>query len=134
MIYHSFGSEYANDPYTLDDLDKTVRVTTKDLREHQAEFDSIVVTGMSGVVVGVPTSMRLRKPLVILRKPKDGSHASRRDKHWINVAKLGNRALFLDDFVSGGSTSSRVHSEVKKAGSKVAAQYMYRDREYQELS
>lgn len=134
MIYHDNTDEpwRGIDAHSLNGLEYDVRKTTKNLREYLDEFDSIVVTGMSGVVVGVPVSMRLRKPLVILRKPNDNSHHGR-DK-FINRAKLGDQSLFLDDFVSSAKTRSHVVKKVEAEGGQVVAQYTYRDHEYRSLA
>lgn len=127
MIYHSTdpdGRTYS----TLEDLALTVRNATEDLRPHRKEFDSIVVTGVSGLVVGAPVALRLRKPLVILRKASDDSHSGRHE----NIKNVGDRALFLDDFVSGGATQRRVLDAIDRhgAGARVVARYVYRDRRY----
>ena len=124
MIYH-------NNIHTLDGLDTCVRETTKHLRKHRSEFDSIVVTGMSGVVVGVPVSMRLRKPLVIVRKASDNSHHG--CGKLINETKLGRRALFLDDFVAGGKTRASVIKALQERHVRVVAQYEYQVHEYRAL-
>jgi adenine/guanine phosphoribosyltransferase-like PRPP-binding protein len=130
MIYHGHGIGYgANNTAPLTDLEREVRKATKTLRAHRHEFDSIVVQGMSGVIVGAPTALRLRKPLVIVRKDNDNSHHGA--GKLINVDALGSRAVFLDDFIAGGSTQKRVDTSVTQAGSYVVASYLYRDDEWE---
>lgn len=91
---------------TLHDLEKTVRKVTKELRPNTDHFDSIVVTGISGLVVGSPVSLRLKVPLVIIRKPYTSENAH--SYGHVNIEKAGDRYLFLDDFKSSGETERRV--------------------------
>ena len=109
----------------LDDLDATVRRTTKALRPVLDRFDSIAVAGMSGVLVGAPVSLRLKKPLVIVRKDGDGSHHG--SHKIVNVDNVGQRVLFLDDFVSSGNTKKRVQSKIEalKGDPRVVGQFEY---------
>lgn len=119
MIYHGKTG-------SLDDLDKVVRKATKKLRPHKDEWDSIAVTGISGVVIGVPVSMRLKKPLVIVRKQGESIHSSMA----VNHKNMGERVLFLDDFVCGGGTRKRVKEEVTRRNANIVAQYVYQTDEY----
>ena len=118
---------------SLRDLDKIVRQTTADLRPYLDRFDVIAVTGMSGALVGAPVALRLKKPLAVIRKDTGDSHHGR--GAIIGHAELRqSRALFLDDFVSGGTSRLRVISAALKVKGKVTAQYLYRDRRFEELT
>lgn len=128
MIYHHNKQGRYGDSYALDDLETEARITVKNLKPHVNEFDSIVVTGMSGVIPGAVVSLRLKKPLVVLRKPGDDTHAF--ERQWINRDALGSRSLWLDDFVSLGDTRNRVRGAVAEVGGLVVAEYLTRDREY----
>lgn len=77
------------------------------------EFDTIVGTGMSGSLV-IPTLARgLGCMWVVIRKEGDGSHS------YTNAeGTLGERWLFVDDFISGGGTLRRVRAGVEKAVSR----------------
>lgn len=118
ILYNSPGVDY-----TLDGLADVVRTTTEALRQQRHAFDSIAVSGTSGLVVGAPVALRLRKPLVVIRKPEDGSHA-RKGSH-VNTSRAGKRVLFLDDFVSSGRTRSRVINALVPLGAHVVAMYEY---------
>lgn len=74
-------------------------------------FDSIAVTGTSGLMVGAPVAIALGKPLVIVRKQCEDSHS------WGHpgIESVGERYLFLDDFVAQGDTRARVADAVTKA-------------------
>lgn len=66
-------------------------------------FDTLVGTGMSGALI-VPTLARaLRKHWLVVRKPDDGTH----DYHGA-VGQIGERWIFVDDFLSTGKTFQRV--------------------------
>ena len=90
------------------DLAQVVERATDALSEHQDRFDSIVVTGVSGIVVGAPVSVLMGKALVVVRKPDDMSTHSFFSVE--NILQIGNRYLFLDDFILTGSTEKRVES------------------------
>lgn len=107
----------------LSDLVETVEYAVFALRPHVDEFDSIAVSGMSGVVVGSPVSIELKKPLVIVRKKAEVSHG--RDRI-INLQHVGDRALFLDDLVESGKTRLHVKTTIERHSvAAVTAQYLY---------
>lgn len=81
----------------------------KAMREQLADvdYDTIVGTGLSGAIIVPMLAQRLRKHALIVRKPRDGSHSAQSVE-----GKLGKRWLFVDDFVSTGATSRRVHDAI----------------------
>ena len=139
MIYDSLKTEdgkvdYA--AYSLDDLDDTCRRTYNALREIRDEFDSIIVTGMSGVVVGVPVALKLEKPVVIVRKGKDKDDSHQfsgqidvAGTRVINRYRIGKRTVIVDDFRSSGETEFRLIDAAKSMGAATVATYWYRDNE-----
>ena len=132
MIYHGKGEN------KLDDLNETVDNAVVLLRRRKQRFDSIVVRGMSGVIVGSPVALRLKVPLVVVRKPDEGSHAG--DDRIINVKNIGERWVFLDDFVSTGRTRLACETAIidhwkEKVGPgetapKRVGEFLYRDMEW----
>jgi adenine/guanine phosphoribosyltransferase-like PRPP-binding protein len=106
----------------LDDLAEKVSKTVEALRRRRKHFDSIVVRGNSGVIVGSPVALRLRVPLVVVRKPGEGSHSSHKV---INVGNLGDRWLFLDDFISTGRTLRACIEALESYDSRHACTYQY---------
>jgi orotate phosphoribosyltransferase len=113
VIYHRHRSHwrYSTNRGDLDDLKTTVDETVKMLRSKRRSkpFDSIVVTGLSGLLVGAPTALRLKVPLVVIRKAKENFHGG---SVAVNRNKIGSRWLFLDDFSSTGATEKRVQKVV----------------------
>ncbi len=127
MIYH--GQELNPN---LDGLAEDVQDAISTLISRiPSEYDGIVVQGMSGVIPAVPVSLALRVPLVIVRKPSDDSHLS--DHINFDLVKPGSRWVFLDDFISMGTTRLRVQKALKAKDAQVAAQYMCRDGEFRTL-
>lgn len=111
MIYHTHHD--CEDAWaTLDDLHLTVAEATSDLLDVARDFDTIVVTGISGLVVGAPVALALNKPLAILRKQTEDCHET--PGSVVNERRMGTRLLFLDDFVAGGDTLMAVENAVRK--------------------
>jgi adenine/guanine phosphoribosyltransferase-like PRPP-binding protein len=123
---------YDEGAHTFTNLSEVVDDTVALLRRYTSEFDSIVVRGISGIVVGSPVSLALKKPLVIVRKPGDGSHSPRTVE---NIENVGSRYLFLDDFLSMGTTRRAVAEEIHNEGGPEYphAQFLYEDMDYQNL-
>lgn len=114
MIYDS-GSH-------LDNLAEKVDAAVYFLQPRKRYFDSIVVRGQSGVIVGSPVALRLRVPLVVVRKPGVSSHSS---YHVINLQNVGDRWLFLDDFISSGATLLACKNELAKYDTRCSFVYQY---------
>lgn len=124
MIYHDGSSDFHG-------LERVVRQTTADLREIRDEFDAIIVTGVSGLVVGSPVALRLRKPLLVLRKPstEEESHGYGNELlNWAAVRGTERRVVFLDDFISMGDTFHRCVDAVENIRTKgqLVAEYTYK--------
>jgi adenine/guanine phosphoribosyltransferase-like PRPP-binding protein len=107
---------------TLDDLESKVRAASKALKPHLAEFDSIVVQGCSGMLVGAPLALRLKKPLIVVRKRGESRHSCEDVINWPNI---GKNCLFVDDFVAGGATRRRCEMAVRRRGGRIVASYLY---------
>jgi hypothetical protein len=114
------------DDYSLDNLARTVRVAARHIRESEIEYDSICVQGMSGVIVGAPLALRLRKPLVVVRKDGEKRHSH---EDVINYLRIGDAWLFVDDFIDSGATLRRVYDRLAlysiTRGASWAGSYLY---------
>lgn len=108
MIYHGATESLA-------DLEKNVRCVTAGLREHADAFDFIAVSGMSGALVGAPAALRLRKPLVVVRKDTDENlhHAGGTLIGW---SEARGRYVIVDDFVSSGRTLDFIRAHIDRRG------------------
>ena len=73
------------------------------------DYDTIVVTGISGALVGMILAKRLGKRLLVVRKNNDGTHSSLPVE-----GELGERWVFVDDFVNSGHTRRHVWKTVNR--------------------
>ncbi len=120
MIYHGHIG--------FEDLADTVDRTVRALRPRIKDFDSIIVTGVSGAAVGFPVALCLDKPILVLRKDNEDSHCM--PGELMNKHHAGKRVLFLDDFMSTGRTRERCSAAIaKQTKARVVAQYMYAQNE-----
>lgn len=133
MIYHGHD-------YQLDDLPGTVIESTDRLAKYVGYFDFIVVTGMSGVLVGVPVALNLGVPVAVLRKQGEPCHGG---FDVLNYKAVVGRYLFLDDFISVGRTYKRVrdrmadwpndhhgYDEMPQTPPTYAGAYLYENQEF----
>lgn len=97
------------DDYSPENLAKSVALTQAALGGVKDLFDSIVVRGVSGLIVGSPVALALGKPVVIVRKPGVSSHA-----HTLvsNAWHVGGRYVIVDDFVSMGNTMRAIQDAI----------------------
>jgi len=139
MIYHNHNNGVSGDEWEgsighLRDFHACVKDSAAALERHCKDFDTIIATGMSGVLVAAPLAVILGKDLTVLRKPEDSAHQRRPS---IEGTVIGSdschrqRVLILDDFVSMGDTHSRLKATVKALGGTHVATYMYQPNEYQ---
>ena len=103
MIYG--GSRYQHE---FLDLARTVERAVDQLDKIQDRFESIAVTGVSGLVVGSPVALLMGKALIVVRKEDDiSTHSGNRVE---NIREIGTHYLFLDDFIASGTTEHYVCS------------------------
>lgn len=90
------------------------------------DFDTIVGTGFSGGVVIPALAMAMDKKFVLIRKENDDSHHGGGKL----VGELGQRWIFVDDFISSGRTRERVIRKIAGAldvdqKATMVGQFMY---------
>ena len=129
MIYHTTDSTIAYEPGssygTFRDLSSAVLRAVRTVEERVDEFDIIAVQGASGMSIGFPLALAIGKDIVVVRKPGEDNHCHNEPITGSDVR--GRRVLFVDDFVSGGTTRSRVRGAVERAGGRVVAEYTSRE-------
>jgi hypothetical protein len=76
-------------------------------------FDTIVVRGMSGALMGGAVRAITGYPLTILRKRAERSHSWMDAEGTIELFKI-NKYIFLDDLVDSGKTLKIVHKEMNR--------------------
>lgn len=100
------------------DPDHIITVAKRKLRG--VDFDTIVGTGFSGGLIVPMLARAMDRNFVLIRKPRDNSHHS---GHMVGL--LGERWIFVDDFIASGSTLRRVKRIVK-----AQAQARYHETSY----
>jgi orotate phosphoribosyltransferase len=90
-------------------LDEVIEDAKADLAD--VDFDTIVGTGFSGGVVIPALALAMGKKFVLIRKESDDSHHGGGRL----IGSLGDKWVFVDDFVSTGRTRGRVIEKVEAA-------------------
>lgn len=132
MIYgtHPRMKEQNREAYqTFRDLDLTVETARRTLETVKEQFDAIIVTGISGLVVGAPVALQLGLRLIVLRKEDETAHSLCK---LIGAADLDetSRVLFLDDLIASGATFDRCKEALVPCEARITASYRY---EYDDL-
>lgn len=117
--------------YYMDDAVFNLSAVIETAKERLAnvEFDTLVGTGFSGSIVIPSIALALGKNFVLIRKESDDSHHGGGRL----LGQLGERWIFVDDFVSSGRTRRRVIDKIEEAvfannsHSEFVGQYTYVD-------
>lgn len=96
-----------NLPYSLDVIRDSIR-PVKDM------FDTIVVSGLSGVIPGAIIAHEFDKQLVVVRKDADVAHGLRIEG--VEYMPKGSAYIILDDFVASGKTIRHITKKMFAAG------------------
>ena len=115
----------------LNDLPGLLKRSAITLTAAQVEFDAIVCTGVSGMLVGPALAVALGKRLAIIRKKDDKmNHATVEIESGMEP---DDRWIFVDDIIASGRTATHVMERMGKAvGGECAGYYMYNWDEYYE--
>lgn len=82
----------------------------------EVDYDSMVGTGLSGALIIPILARALNKPFAIIRKANESCHA-----YGMFEGTIGDRWLFVDDFIATGKTLETVKGAVRLA----TIQYVY---------
>ena len=129
MIYHTSDNgpeayEEGTSYGSFRDLPQAVLRAVRTIEPRLKEFDMIAVQGVSGMCLGFPLALKLGVDIVVVRKPGETNHF---DGTITGTDVSRKRLLFVDDFVSGGSTRNRVREALRKEGGRLVAEYTSRD-------
>lgn len=100
--------------FDFDALPELVTDCMKVLRQLQRrlKFNTIAVSGHSGLIIGALVAQKLKMPLLAIRKDGDKCLDTRK----VNGTRLKDcRYLVLDDLVETGATFRRIVTEIDKA-------------------
>lgn len=127
MIYHTTDDYEPGSSYgTFRDLDSCVlRAVRRIERFTEQRFDMIAVQGVSGMSLGFPLALKLGMDIVVVRKPGEDNHCG--SDPFTGSSPKGKKCLFVDDFISNGSTRQRVRTAIENAGGKITGEYTSRD-------
>lgn len=96
----SYLNKAFNEPHVL--IEAMVKETAG------VEYDTMVGTGLSGLLVVPILARALNKHFAIVRKEQDKSH-----RECDIEGTIGERWIFVDDFISSGATKNRVIKAVE---------------------
>ena len=103
----------------------------KDLTPHKGKFSTIVCTGISGMLIGIPLAQELNKHIMVLRKEGEQRHSG---SDWegthpgegYNIPGYQKwNALWVDDFVESGATEDRVILATDEVNGVLVGRYLY---------
>lgn len=106
---------------------KTIFNSASKVREWAKELkaDYLICSGVSGLAIAAPLSFQAELNLIVVRKETDDTHS----EFLVEGEPLDHfRAIFIDDFVSSGSTLARCMTKVRSRGEIVAC-HLYKINE-----
>lgn len=95
----------------------------RQIKDSQVEYDCIVMTGISGILIGLPVADTLEKEILIVRKEKS-IHAN---CEFEGLRLDGKRYVIVDDFVNSGTTIKNIIAKINDrfSGPKLVGIYLY---------
>lgn len=112
----------------LNERNETIAQALRTLSD--VEFDAIVCTGVSGLLIGPTLAHLLDKRLAVVRKDDDrNNHADYRIESGM---KPLDKWIFVDDLIASGRTYERVAAKMERAGYQpMEGKYLFTGDEYQ---
>lgn len=109
-------AEYLKSVFDVRLRNRTVAAIVKILKTNRVKYDTIAVSGVSGITMGSMVAFHLKKRLAIVRKKSDVTHS------WITVEHLSesrnkgkfHRYVIIDDLISSGDTVKNIAANIKK--------------------
>lgn len=88
------------------ELDKRIKNVKKILHKNNLidKFDSFLCTGISGISFAVPLGLKTNKNTILVRKYAENAHSF----YHVEGEETSKKAVFVDDFISSGTTLSYV--------------------------
>lgn len=118
MSNHAYYLSNVLDPETLNS------VTNKALRYlRKVKANAIVVTGVSGMLIGGAISVKGFLPCVVVRKNTRDCHSSYSVEVPYGVDER-SKIVFVDDLISSGKTLKRVIASLKREGLTISKEIL----------
>lgn len=108
MVMTSYLTQYL-DPNMLEETVKMAKGTILSRTKfHDTDFDTIAVTGVSGILIGSPLSIALKKNLIIIRKDTSSTHSNVLVEGW----GVNQKIVLVDDMIATGETIRKMEEEI----------------------
>lgn len=107
---HSYSNGPFGNPDRLAEIAKVVLANV--------DYDTMIGTGLSGSLVVPALARALGKQWAIIRKTGESSHSAKPFE-----GQIGDRYIFVDDFIASGATRDRVTSAVADIAERWGEQY-----------
>jgi hypoxanthine phosphoribosyltransferase len=101
-------ADYLNKLIPTDKLAKTARLAKIALK--QFDYDAIACRGVSGLLIAPMMAVRLKKSLLVVRKPGENNHSGR----MVEGDAAAKRYIILDDFTDSGETAKAIKRAIDK--------------------
>lgn len=111
-------ADYLKQFKSINEYEKIVRKVCRYIRQSKLEFTHIAVTGVSGITIGGPVALQLKKNLIVVRKG-EVSH-SNWNVEGIPVSNKPFAYIIIDDFVETGRTVYNIFNAIKQANNNSA--------------
>ncbi len=110
----------------------TVEASVRFLAEHSNEFEGIVCTGLSGLLIAPMIAMELGKTLAVVRKRGDCGPDNNHSICGVETTiEMRQNWIFIDDIISTGNSVLRVRKEMVDLGyNPEVATYLYCMRDW----
>jgi hypothetical protein len=105
LVVSRHGQEYSD--WAYNDPAGIITAAYRNLKG--VEFDTFVCRGLSGILVAPLLARAMSRNFLIVRKERDDTHSS-----CAVEGTFGHRWVFLDDFISTGSTFDACRTAVAK--------------------
>lgn len=108
---HIISTDYLGKIYRVNDYVRLIPKMVAAIKKLQKrrKFDAIAFTGTSGAALAYPLSLKLKLPLICVRK-NDDNHFG----YPIEGCVTAEKYIIIDDFIADGDTMNRIMRAVKR--------------------
>lgn len=103
-------TDYLGKIYRVNDFVKVVEKAARHITAFRKKqpFDAIAFTGTSGAALAYPLSVKLKLPLICVRKSKRDNHFGSK----IEGVSNARTYIIVDDFIASGTTIKKIRKSV----------------------
>lgn len=114
-------ANYLGIPFNPKALRASIKMATNALKVNTVRFDAIAMRGVSGLTFGSTLAYRLRKNIIVIRKPADGTHS----KQAVEYRPDTLSCIIVDDLISSGDTIRAMLKALREHGIACRGVYLY---------